>query len=114
MKAPVEASKAVKVPPAGDQLAGLSSALQLSGVNGAVGMPFNVPYLVHAVSKGAASCHIGENNVSVIGEKGLRELVAFTSISRNMEFHHKKASSKNSFSLAERQYCNRGAPSGRI
>ncbi len=86
------------LPVARDQnVAGLvdqAHRVERPGMNGQLGMLFNVAHLVHAMRKLAARRHVGKNDVPVIGEEGLGELIAFPGIPRNMKFHHVKISSR--------------------
>jgi hypothetical protein len=53
-------------------------------------MLVDLAHPVHLVRKLPARRHVCEHYIAVIGKNGLRELVPFTRIPRNMEFHHKK------------------------
>ena len=80
-----------------DHVAGLvdeAHRKKLAGVHRLLRVPGGVAHLIDAQRKLPACRHVCEDNIARIGEERLRKLVAFPCISRNMEFHHKRTSSK--------------------
>ena len=88
---------------------------ELGGMNRELGVILSVAHLVDAEGELATGHYVGEDDIAGEGKERIRELIAFTRISGNMEFHHKKACSKKLVQHAKRQCrkcCDTAAPFG--
>ena len=64
-----------------------SHGKQLARMDGLLGMLLDIAHQIHAVGEGAARGNVGQNHVSVVGEKGFSELIALPRLARNVKFH---------------------------